>query len=1228
MPRYSWNRKIFWSETAISQQHRLPHNGHPLVSLEAEIPNLTWTCELNLSALPYLIDHKVAGSVLFPGAGYVELGLAMARQLLSSNTDEIDRGVTLENVKFIAPTSLLEDQYSSLYIVADGDHQTFSISSQTDDQQAFISAKGQFFSGSGKASEVESIPSIDGDDRFHTSWEPEILYAKLKTRGLEYSKYFRAVKRIRINENEVFAHLSLPEALSSNGYLLHPVMLDAAMHSLIAIDFVRGDDTSELLPVAIDKVQWFGNASDNLVAYGRIHSRQRNLIVGDLRIYNNDDNLVADLTGIRCQVISSDPRKHLTKMESWIYEKNWKQTKPKSVPVSQDNFWLLLGNIQGEIPKNTFQIPDNWSVDDLNKYIEHSQRKDLNIIDARFIDSKKEDIPVTDDNLALANKLLDTIKHLRQGVKRYCIMTRSGEKILASDILELRFSALTGVAKTAMSEFPQLNITLCDCDPDKKIIDVMNTLAQFENEHELAIRGNNVFICRLERSEFEEVSEEIPKLASCKVESFEIIQRQNARIDTLEYQQCEKPKISNNEVEIAVAYSSLHFKDLMKAMGILSHDAESNTYFEGILGMEGSGTVVSVGSNVRDLKPGDRVYSRGSFLRSHIITDASRVLRLLDNISLIDGSHMVTYMTVYHSLVTIARVKAGETLLIHSAAGGVGLAAISLAKKLGMNIIATAGSEAKRSYLNEIGIEKVCDSRSLEFVNKVHSWTQGRGVDVVINFTPGEIMKKSVDCLAPFGRFIELGKISADRNEALQLKPFNENLIFASVDFDRVINTQPLYVKEIAQLILQWLSEGLISPAPCKVFKASQTIDAFSYMARAQHIGKIAIDLNDSDLKIQAAKDSALFSDKASYIITGGTSGFGLDVAQWMAENSAGNIILLSRNGARTTEAKNAISLMEKSGASVYAPCIDVADEEQIKEIIQKYNTLDKPVKGIIHAAMVLDDRPLQEVDSTSMRKVFNPKGKGAWLLHEYSKNLNLDFFVLFSSISSLVGNAGQTNYVAANYFLDQLAIYRKSQGLPALSINWGVFQDTGVVARNGQLAGHLNAIGIRGFSSQEAKLALAEALKGTKSQIGIMDIDWRSFSEMSGDDIPNPRYESLIEQSKTSLSSTLDPVLQATFQNLDGQNRQQLIASALSETLAKVMRIEANEILPSHNLRDLGLDSLMATETTQEFRQKTGIKIPMMELTTAPSIGTLNERILRIVNEQLPLEEVSESMT
>ena len=1237
LPTYPWDKKVYWAETERSKRYRLPHDGHPMVSRQMSVPTLSWFVDLNTNALPYIQDHQVAGSILFPGAGHVELGLGLAGHLKIGDNENV-MGITLEDIEFLAPAVATEDEVATLQAIPDTENQTYKVFYQRGDAQPVVCAQGRYYSG-GEPPRSISLSGLALS--FSETWDKSTLYAALEKKGLEYGQRFQAVDKILLKEREVLAYLSLPEGNCSKGYFLHPVMLDAALHSLIAGDTNNAIEF-DIVPTGIKRIQWFKKSEslpNDLVAHGRITERSKYVMSGDIVLYSSAGEVVTIVSGLNCRIMPRAVPALREKVNKWTYSKTWDVVTPQPGEAAKSVWVVIPGQnkhlltIDEQDLCHFLFLPDAWTIehdgDALLDMLSEASKVDgsLNVLDLRFHHLPfNADDELVNTGIEYADKLLKTLQHLGEfSLNRYVLITQNGETISLGDNVNLVVAPLVGLARTAMTERPKLNITVVDQHEDAISQSFLTqVLPRFSDIQELGVREGKYYALRLVPTTMSDNGVRDYSIPALEATAYEMRQPKIAKIESIAYFEVERRSLSECEVEVEVDTCSLHFKDLMKAMDILSKEAEANTFFEGMSGMEGAGLVTAIGPNITKFKVGDRVYARGQFMRSHTVSNEAEVVKLPDNISLVDGANLVTYLTVYHSLTRVARLAKGETLLIHSAAGGIGLAAIHLARWMGANIIVTAGTDEKRRYLKSLGIKQVSNSRTLGFVDDIQRWTSGRGIDVVLNFTPGEIMKKSIDCLAPFGRFVELGKVSFDNNEALHLRPFTENLTYSAVDFDRLCKTQPVYMNELVVKVLELMSSGEIPPLPCEVFPASQTVEAFRTMARAKHIGKLAIKIKDSQLKVQPAKLPGLFNVDGSYVITGGLGGFGLQVADWMSASGAGHLVLLSRRGASTEEAKNAIRKMKKRGTQIHAYSVDVSDTKKMTAVFDDLKSMSLTIKGVLHAAAVLDDKILQDIDRASLDKVITTKAGGAWLLHQLTVNLDLDFMIFFSSISSLVGNAGQANYVAANNFLDQLAHYRHEKGLPATSINWGVFAETGIVARNDQLAKHLSHIGITPFTSEQATAALGLAVNHSDAQIGIMNVDWNRFVSLLTPGAGVGRFEQLLLADNDKAGVQSNAQLASYFGEASGDERLELILKALVKSVASTMRIEQEQLKPSQSLRDLGLDSLMAVEIGVDFTAQTGLGIPPMEIASGPAIDALGKILLGILNDNIPVKNDS----
>jgi NADPH:quinone reductase-like Zn-dependent oxidoreductase len=517
-----------------------------------------------------------------------------------------------------------------------------------------------------------------------------------------------------------------------------------------------------------------------------------------------------------------------------------------------------------------------------------------------------------------------------------------------------------------------------------------------------------------------------------------------------------------------------------------------------LLGDECSGRITAVGKKVNKFKIGDEVIANGpGCFASHLTIPVPFVVRKPARISFEEAATIpVTFMTAWYALHHLGKIRRGENILIHAATGGVGLAAIQIAKLAGAEIFATAGNDEKRNCLHKLGIRHVMDSRSTAFAGEIRKITKGAGVDLVLNSLAGDAIAKGLSALAHGGRFLEIGKRDIYANTAIGLRPFCNNLSMFVIDMGQVMAEQPDTVQHLLQTIMKLFRAGKFLPLPRQTLPVSQAADAFRLMAQAKHIGKIVLTMQNVSVTPRRLppKEKIKFPAKASYLITGGLGGFGLAVAKWLVASGARNLVLTGRNGAATAEAKRAVAELKRHGAKVLVIKADAAVETDVARIFKLAAQKLPPLRGLFHAAMVLDDGILPQLTAERFSRVMSPKVTGAWNLHTAAATLPLDHFVMFSSVSALVGTAGQANYVAANCFLDALAHHRHACGLPALTVNWGALGEVGFLSRNAKVAEHLTAHGVHAIAPAHATEMLGRLLQSDATQIGFMHLDWQKY--------------------------------------------------------------------------------------------------------------------------------------
>jgi acyl transferase domain-containing protein/Zn-dependent alcohol dehydrogenase/short-subunit dehydrogenase/acyl carrier protein len=806
-------------------------------------------------------------------------------------------------------------------------------------------------------------------------------------------------------------------------------------------------------------------------------------------------------------------------------------------------------------------------------------------------------------------------------------------------------ATLWGLSRVIAAEHPELRCSLIDLGPAAPEPGLLaEELLADDQEHELALREGARLVRRMVRlpalpddtSPERQRPDGPPQARSasdrtnrpvagapglCQEPQAPLFLEVSRRgsFDSLQFRCEQRRPPARGEVTIRVRAAGLNFKDVLKAMGVLSERIVEGTLSGEALGLECAGVIAEVGEGVEGLKVGDEVVAcaPGCF-RTLLTVPASLVFPKLPGLTFEQEAALpVVFLTAYYALHEIARLEQGERVLIHAATGGVGLAAIQVARSLGAEIYATAGSPRKRDFLRSLGVAHIMDSRSLEFADQIRERTAGRGVDVVLNSLAGEALVKGLGVLAPYGRFIEIGKRDIDENNPLHLRPFNRNLSFTAIDIDRLIADRPAQALRLMREVRRHFQEGTFAPLPTEVFPATQVGDAFRHLAQAKHIGKVVLSLDTSAVTAAPAAASPLrFGPDASYLITGGLGGVGLKLAAWLVEHGARHLVLAGRSGAATAEARRAVQALEQRGAVVRVAPVDMGLQEQVAHLLSDVARAMPKLRGVFHAAMVLDDGLVLNLDRQRYANVLAPKALGAWHLHALTQELSLDYFVLFSSVVAEIGNPGQAGYAAANAFLDALAHHRRGRGLPALSVNWGPLGGAGIVARKQGLAQHLARQGWKTIPVRQALEVLGRLLSSPAVPVSVADVDWLAWSRAYPAVSASPRFAELLEGpgAQTRPGEGPEATWRETLLGLEAGERRSAALGLVQEAVARVLGFEPAKLDIDKRLDLLGVDSLMAVELQHVLYTRTGLELSAMDLmqglTVAQLAGGLLARI------------------
>ncbi|MEU1674577.1 SDR family NAD(P)-dependent oxidoreductase [Streptomyces roseifaciens] len=685
------------------------------------------------------------------------------------------------------------------------------------------------------------------------------------------------------------------------------------------------------------------------------------------------------------------------------------------------------------------------------------------------------------------------------------------------------------------------------------------------------------------------------------------------------------PSPGPGEVVIGVRAAGLNYRDVLLASGSLPPGAEPSIPDEHALGLEAAGIVTAAGEGT-SLQVGDRVFACApGALSSHLLVPEACAGRIPEGMSFAEAATLpVAFFTVQHSLEHLARLTAGETVLVHGAAGGVGLAALQYARHVGARVIATAGSPAKRTLLELLGAEHVLDSRTLGFADQVRELTGGEGVDVVLNSLAGEALARNLDVLRTGGRCVELGKRDIHGGGRLPLRAFRNNLSFHAVDALQMFVRQPEQSAHHFRGLTRRVHQGAYRPLPYHLHPADEVMDAFTLLHRSHHVGKVVIDLAPAP-RLTALPRRLACDPAATYLITGGLTGLGAAVAGLLADRGARHLALVSRRGPATPGAGDLLDALARKGVTATAYATDVADPAALGDVLDRIASTGFPLRGVVHSAMALGDALLTELDDATAESVLAPKLRGTMLLDRLTRGIPLDFFVVHSSVSATVGHRAQAAYGAGNLAMEGIVRARRAAGLPGLAVGWGLIGEIGTAALD-EVSSVLERMGLAPMRTGDI-LASLEDLMTRPQHGGPVDAEAaRTGADHDGSVVMvghfdfarlatvlptarGPRFAAVLPagQGTVDHGNTTPPA--AGSDDAPARSTAEL-ADLLAALIARITHRAPDRIERTQGLDTLGLDSLMATELVVALQSELAVEIPAMEVVNAGSINDLARRI------------------
>jgi mycoketide-CoA synthase len=1130
LPTYAFERRRFWlssDEAAVDAAGLgLVASEHALLGAVVELPSsggVVLTGRLSAASHGWLADHAVGGVVVFPGAGFVELAIRAGDEVGCPVVDEL---------MLAAPLVIPATGSVSMQVVVgapdESGSRAVSVFSRGDAHSGWtLHAEGVVRSGG-------TEPGVD-----MSTWPPagatpvdiDGLYDRLAAHGYGYGPAFQGLTAMWRRGDEVFADVSLPgdAGVSPAGFGVHPAVLDAALHAVIvATEADHDDNNGVLVPFS-----WQGVS---------LHA--------------------AGASAVRARIAPSGPSAVSVELADGLGLPVLSVASMVARPVTQQQ---LMAAVSGSGPHRIFEV--NWSPATPES---HAETPPYDVFESQLAD---------DDPLAATyRRTHEALAALQSWLSEHdsgmlVVSTRGAVGLPGEDVTDLAGAAVWGLVRSAQTEHPG-RIVLVDSDAPLSDTTIAAVLAA--GEPQVVVRGETVYAGRVHGSRAVDAllvppGDEPWRLGMSSKGTFENL--------VLEPIPDADAPLEVGQVRVAVRTMAANFRDVMIALGLYPDD-------DAVMGVEASGIVVETASDDGRFAVGDRVtglFPEGTGTMA--ITDARLLMEIPTGWSYAGAATApVVFATAYYALTTLADVKPGQRVLVHAGAGGVGMAAVQLARHFGLEVFATA-SRRKWGTLRAMGFDDdhIGDSRTLDFEGKFRSVTGDRGMDVVLDSLAGEFVDASLRLVAPGGVFLEMGKtdirdpgVVAEEHSGVRYRAFD--LFEAGAD-----NIQRM-LTELSKMF----DDATLRPLPLTAFDVRRAGAALRYLSQARHTGKVVLTMPDA----WAA---------GTVVITGGTGMAGSALARHVVANrGVRNLMLVSRRGPDAPGAAELVAELEGAGAAVSLVACDAADREALAKVIADIS-VQHPLSAVIHAAGVLEDAVVTSLTPERVDLVLRAKVDAAWNLHELTREMPISAFVMFSSMAGLVGSSGQANYAAANSFLDGLAVHRRAQGLPAISLGWGLWDQAS------SMTGELEAVdfarfardGIVAMSSTEALQLLDTAMVIDEPFLLPARIDTTALrAKFDGGTLP-PMFVDLINaparrQVDDSLAAAKSK--SALLQRLEGLPEDEQHAVLLDLVRSHIATVLGNStpeaIDPDKAFQELGFDSLTAVEMRNRLKAATGLAL------------------------------------
>ncbi|WP_158893399.1 type I polyketide synthase, partial [Amycolatopsis anabasis] len=1164
LPTYAFQRQRYWLGGMLgggdARHLGLASAEHPLLGAALSLPDsggVVFTGRLSVETQPWLAEHAVLGSVLFPGTGFVELAVRAADQVGCAVLDEL----TLE-----VPLVLPERGGVQVQIVLgeadESGSRALSVHARPDDPAALDTLDRPWTRhATGAVSPGGPVPSFALD-----AWPPpdadalpvEDLYPRLAGMGLAYGPVFQGLTAAWKRGDEVLAEVSLPEGVEASAFGLHPALLDAALHAL-GVSAAGPESGPAGLPFSWTGVTVFASGASTL----RVSLSPAGADAVSLRLADGTGAPVASIESLVLRPVSADQLGRSAGFVDSLFGLEWAEA--PTGEAAEIPGWAVLGELAVGVAADRYPtlaaLADSGATPD-----------------TVFVGCGSPTGTAVEAVHAVANDMLAVVQawlaEERFAGSRLVVVTRGAVAVESyAGVRDLAAGAVWGLVRSAQSENPG-RFVLLDLDDSAASLERLPAALTLD-EPQIAVRDGVVRLPRLAR-----VPVEDGLVPPAGADAWRLAVSDERTLESLRLVECPDAlaPLAAGQVRIAMRASGVNFRDVLNSLGMYPGDA-------GLPGLEGAGVVTEVGPGTSGFAVGDRVMGLLSGAFGPVtVADERLVTRIPVGWSFAEAAAVpLVFLTAYYALRDLADVRPGESVLVQAAAGGVGMAAVQLARHWGAEVFGTA-SPGKWDVLRSCGFddEHLASSRTVDFEAKFRSVTGGRGVDVVLDSLAREFVDAGLRLLPRGGRFLEMGKTDVRVSE--DVAAAYPGVAYRAFD---LVEAGPERIQQMLAELVELFEDGVLRPLPITVWDVRRAEGACRFVSQARHIGKVV-------LTIPAGMDP-----EGTVLITGGTGALGGLIARHVvAVHGVRHLLLTSRQGLAAPGAPDLERELTALGAEVTIAACDAADRDALAGVLASIPAAH-PLTGVVHTAGVLDDGVVESLTPDRLDAVLRPKVDAALNLHELTRDHDLRAFVLFSSIAGLLGGPGQGNYAAANAFLDAIAQQRRARGFPAVSVAWGPW------ARSGGMAGELAEAdaarmargGVLPLSDADGVALFDAALLSDRALLAPMSVD---LAAVSGQAAKVPAaFRGLVRaparpKAAAGGARTGESALRERLLGSSRDEQERALVSIVREETARVLgHTSPDSVEVTRAFREMGFDSLTAVEFRNRLKTATGIRLP-----------------------------------